>query len=60
MHPPSMSFKPSSVAAFASPGIAQGLRVEQAVGKPVRDVAPFEVSGIGLVATTQAAKLHRP
>jgi hypothetical protein len=55
MHPPSMSFKPSSVAAFASPGIAQGLRVEQAVGKPVRDVAAFEVSGIGLVAATQAS-----
>ncbi|MBZ5491952.1 MAG: hypothetical protein LAO76_13555 [Acidobacteriia bacterium] len=56
MHPPSMSFKPSSVAAFTSPGMAQGLRVEQAVGKPVRDVAAFEISGIGLAATTQPAR----
>ncbi len=56
MHPPSMSFKPSSAAAFTSPGLAQGLRVEQAVGKPVvRDVAAFEISGIGLAAPTQAA-----
>jgi len=57
MHPPSMSFKPSSAAAFTSPGLAQGLRVEQAVGKPlVREVAAFEVSGIGLAASSQAAK----
>src|SRR6476620_11530336 len=56
MHPPSMSFRPSSAAAFTSPGMAQGLRVEQAVGKPVvRDVAAFEISGIGLAASTQAA-----
>lgn len=57
MHPPSMSFRPSSAAAFTSPGLAQGLRVEQAVGKPVvREVAAFEVSGIGLAAPTQAAR----
>jgi len=56
MHPPSMSFKPSSSAAFTSPGMAQGLRVEQAVGKPVvRNVAAFEISGIGLATSTQAA-----
>jgi LPXTG-motif cell wall-anchored protein len=56
MHPPSMSFKPSLSAAFTSPGMAQGLRVEQAVGKPVvREVAAFEVSGIGLAASAQAA-----
>jgi len=57
MHPPSMSFKPSLSAAFTSPGMAQGLRVEQAVGKPVvRDVAAFEISGIGLASSTQAAR----
>jgi hypothetical protein len=56
MHPPSMSFRPSSAAAFTSPGIAQGLRVEQAVGRPVvRDVAAFEISGIGLAAQNQPA-----
>jgi hypothetical protein len=51
MHPPSMSFKPSSAQAFTSPGVAQGLRVEQAASKPVvRDVPAFEISGIGLAA----------
>jgi len=56
MHPPSMSFKPSSAQAFTSPGIAQGLRVEQAVGKPVvRSVPAFEISGIGLAAQIQPA-----
>ena len=58
MHPPSISFKPSSAQAFTSPGMAQGLRVEQAVGKPVvREVAAFEISGIGLAASTQAARV---
>jgi LPXTG-motif cell wall-anchored protein len=57
MHPPSMSFRPSSASAFTSPGLAQGLRVERAVGKPVvREVAAFEISGIGLAASTQAAR----
>src|SRR5579864_53603 len=56
MHPPSMSFKPSSASAFTSPGMAQGLRVEQAVGKPlVREVAAFEISGTGLAAPAQTA-----
>jgi hypothetical protein len=51
-----MSFRPSSAAAFTSPGMTQGLRVEQAVGKPVvRDVAAFEISGIGLAAQNQPA-----
>ena len=56
MHPPSMTFKPSSTQAFTSPGLAQGLRVEQAVGKPVVRVVPtFEISGIGLAAQIQPA-----
>jgi LPXTG-motif cell wall-anchored protein len=50
-----MAFKPSSAQAFTSPGLAQGLRVEQAVSKPVvRDVPAFEISGIGLATPTQA------
>jgi hypothetical protein len=57
MHPPSMLFKPSSAQAFTSPGLAQGLRVEQAVSKSVvRDVPEFEISGIGLAPPPQAAK----
>ena len=56
MHPPSMSFKPSSAQAFTSPGLAQGLRVEQAISKPVvRDVPAFEISGIGLVVPARQA-----
>jgi len=56
MHPPSLLFKPSSAQAFTSPGMAQGLRVEQAVGRPVvRSVPAFEVSGIGLAAQIQPA-----
>lgn len=56
VHPPSMSFKPSLAQAFTSPGMAQGLRVEQAVGKPVvRAVPAFEISGIGLAVPAQAA-----
>jgi len=56
MHPPSMSFKPSSAQAFTSPGMAQGLRVEQAAGKPVVRVVPaFEISGISLAAQIQPA-----
>ena len=60
MHPPSMSFKPLSTQAFTSPGTAQGLRVEQAVGKPVvRSVPAFEISGIGLAAQIQPASAPR-
>jgi hypothetical protein len=56
MHPPSMTFKASSAQAFTSPGMAQGLRVEQAASKPVmRNVPAFEVSGIGLAAPVQVA-----
>jgi len=56
MHPPSMSFKPSSAQAFTSPGMAQGMRVEQAAGKPVVRVVPaFEISGISLAAQIQPA-----
>jgi hypothetical protein len=61
MHPPSMAFKPSSAQAFTSPGMAQGLRVEQAASKPVvRSVPEFEVSGIGLAAPAQAASASLP
>ncbi|HEY2168915.1 MAG TPA: hypothetical protein VGJ30_04775 [Candidatus Angelobacter sp.] len=61
MHPPSISFKPSSSHAFASPGLAQGLRIEQAIKKPVvREVPEFEVSGIGLAAPAQAASASLP
>ena len=48
VHPPSMSFKAASPGAFASPGLVQGLQLEQAVNKPVvREVPAFEISGVG-------------
>ena len=48
MHPPSMSFKPFRPEAFKSPGLAGGLRVEQAVETPLTvDVPAFEISGLG-------------
>jgi hypothetical protein len=56
MHPPSLKFKSSVPKAFTSPGLAQGLQVEQAVSKPVvREVPAFEISGIG-TAPIQAGK----
>ena len=61
MHPPSLAFKPSSAQAFTSPGMAQGLRVEQAVNKPVvREVPEFEVSGTGLAVQSQATSAPLP
>jgi len=49
MHPPSMNFRPIRAQAFASPGEAQGLRVEQVIGSGlVREVPTFELSGIGM------------
>ncbi len=58
MHPPSMTFKSSNPQAFTSPGVARGLKVEQAVSKPVvRTIPDFEVSGTGLAPPlTQDAK----
>lgn len=56
MHPPSMSFNPSSSQAFTSPGLAQGLRIEKAVSATVvRDVPEFEMSGIGLAPVQGAS-----
>ena len=56
MHPPSMSFNPSSSQAFTSPGLAQGLRIEKAVSTTVvREVPEFEMSGIGLAPVQGAS-----
>ncbi|HEY5028379.1 MAG TPA: hypothetical protein VIK39_08225 [Candidatus Angelobacter sp.] len=56
MHPQSLTFKSSVPAAFTSPGMTQGLQVEQAVAKPlVREIPAFEISGMGfLPPATQA------
>lgn len=48
VHPPSISFKASRPQAFSSPGLVQGLKLEQAVSRPiVGEVPAFEISGVG-------------
>jgi hypothetical protein len=48
MHPPSMSFRALRPDAFRSPGLANGLQLEQAVTTPlIVDVPAFEISGLG-------------
>lgn len=57
VHPPSMSFKASRPEAFSSPGLVQGLKLEQVVGKPVvGEVPAFEVSGVGAVPSRAAGE----
>jgi hypothetical protein len=61
MHPPSLTFKSSVPQAFRSPGLAKGLKIEMAMGKTVvRNVAAFEVSGIGVAPPDQAAQPTPP
>jgi hypothetical protein len=57
MHPQSLTFKSSVPAAFTSPGVMQGLQVEQAVARPlVREIPAFEISAMGILPpATQAA-----
>jgi hypothetical protein len=56
MHPQSLTFKSSVPAAFTSPGMTQGLQVEQAVARPlIREIPAFEISGMGVLPpATQA------
>jgi len=55
VHPPSLSFKALRPEAFNSPGEVQGMRLEQAVKKPVVGEAPaFRVSGMGTAAAAAA------
>ena len=61
MHPPSMSFKALHPSAFMSPGVANGLQVEQAVTKTfVSHVPAFEISGIGMVQPRTSATQTTP
>jgi hypothetical protein len=61
LHPPSMSFKASRPRAFSSPGLVQGLKLEQAVSKPVVGEAPaFEISGSGTASAPSAAGTTSP
>jgi hypothetical protein len=57
-HPPSMQFKALRAESFKSPGIVQGLKLEQAAGKVlVGDVPAFEISGIGAAVPPADAKI---
>ena len=54
-HPPSMQFKALRSESFTSPGVVQGLRLEQAVSKTLVGEAPgFEISGIGTAVPTSS------
>jgi hypothetical protein len=60
VHPPSMAFK-AHAGAFNSPGLVQGMRLEQAVKKPVNDVPVFEISGMGTAAAPEGrSRLRLP
>jgi hypothetical protein len=61
MHPPSMSFKALRRDAFRSPGLAGGLRVEQAVTTPLMgDVPAFEIAGFEKASEHAPGHPHPP
>ena len=59
VHPPSISFKAARAGTFGSPGEVQGMRLEQAVRKPlVGEVPAFEVSGMGTARAAAGSPLQ--
>ncbi len=61
VHPPSMVFKSSRPKAFSSPGVVQGLQLEQLVSSGlIREVPAFELSGVGLAPPPQLAHATPP
>lgn len=54
-HPLSMKFKASHPEKFASPGVVQGLQLEQAMGPVAGEVPAFEISGAGAAPAHPAA-----
>ncbi|HZS27680.1 MAG TPA: carboxypeptidase-like regulatory domain-containing protein [Candidatus Angelobacter sp.] len=55
VHPPALNFRALRTNSFTSPGLVQGMKLEQAVAKPVvREVPAFEISGVGVASATQA------
>lgn len=61
VHPPALNFRALRANSFTSPGLVQGMKLEQAVAKPVvREVPAFEISGVGVAATTQAGSATEP
>jgi len=55
VHPTAMNFRALRANSFTSPGLVQGMKLEQAVAKPVaREVPAFEISGVGVASTAQA------
>ncbi|HEX7289103.1 MAG TPA: hypothetical protein VF532_23165 [Candidatus Angelobacter sp.] len=60
VHPPSMKFKASSPQLFASPGVVQGLQLEQAMGPVTGEVPAFEISGSGAAPVRDAVAQAPP
>jgi hypothetical protein len=55
VHPPAMNFRALRANSFTSPGLVQGMKLEQAVAKPVvREIPAFEISGVSVASTAQA------
>lgn len=55
VHPPAMNFRALRANSFTSPGLVEGMKLEQAVAKPVvKEVPAFEISGVGTASTVQA------
>jgi hypothetical protein len=58
VHPPSMSFKALRSGTFKSPGMANGMLVEEAVAQPVEGEVPsFVVSGAGSASPPASAAI---
>lgn len=55
VHPTALNFRALRANSFTSPGLVQGMKLEQAIAKPVvREIPAFEISGIGVASTAQA------
>jgi hypothetical protein len=60
VHPPSMKFKASRPQLFASPGVVQGLQLEQAMGPVAGEVPAFEIWGSGAAPARDAVAQAPP
>lgn len=61
VHLPAMNFRALRANSFTSPGLVEGMKLEQAVAKPVvREVPAFEISGVGAASTIQAQSVPEP
>jgi hypothetical protein len=60
VHPPSMKFKASRPQLFASPGVVQGLQLEQSMGPVAGELPAFEILGSGAAPVRDAVAQAPP